>query len=381
MRNLARTTPPRDPPSPGAVGPPIPAPFPIPQYAASDSQVEDTPASDAVDTENVDQLRSALRAEMAGGWVTGGAAFVPNVIQPSENEKGFSDMPSDEEVEKFLETYNGFKWTSCHGTPSKGPGDGASASGARTRTSLHPRKASGNRHPAPSSQSPEDSRPPWWTWTCLPNDPDEEAELDKPFETIMNDILKFFGRSTRQAIATHGQQMPHSRDVHATELKTSPDICIIGHGPSITKVQRLPNKPVYTHVAAPIELKHEKDAYEGKQPSLGEWQAEPHTNHKIQLAVYARECFVQQPNRRFVYGLLLTEKYVRLFQFDRAGCLFSGRIHIHRDAHMFVKLILALSTTDEAKLGFDTRIHWEDQDLYFSPKAYNTGERDNMLGR
>ncbi|EPQ51025.1 hypothetical protein GLOTRDRAFT_29445, partial [Gloeophyllum trabeum ATCC 11539] len=66
----------------------------------------------------------------------------------------------------------------------------------------------------------------------------------------------------------------------------------------------------------------------------------------------------------FVYGLLLTEKHVRLYQFDRAGAVFSGRVPIHNEATTFVKLILALSTVDEVQLGFNDRIRWKNNDLY-----------------
>ncbi|EPQ49894.1 hypothetical protein GLOTRDRAFT_97328, partial [Gloeophyllum trabeum ATCC 11539] len=279
--------------------PPPPSPPPSGhQYAPSDSQVTDTPLksnADSLDTKKVDQLQWALREELEDSWVDGGAAFVARVMEPKKGEKGFPDIPSDAKIMQFLRQCEHFKFEE-----TSAPKAGVSAKSTRTRkTSLRSKRASSDAYGGSSGEPAAET----------PESPVLEKDLYKPFETIMNDILKFFGRSTRQAIATHGQQMPHSRDVHATELKTSPDICIIGHGPSITKVQRLPNKPVYTHVAAPIELKREKDAYEGKQPSLGEWQAEPHTNHKIQLAVYARECFVQQPNRRFVYGLLLTEKF------------------------------------------------------------------------
>ncbi|EPQ55904.1 hypothetical protein GLOTRDRAFT_28364, partial [Gloeophyllum trabeum ATCC 11539] len=67
----------------------------------------------------------------------------------------------------------------------------------------------------------------------------------------------------------------------------------------------------------------------------------------------------------FVYSLLMTERTVQVFQFDRGGVVYSRPVNIHQEAETFVKIILALSTADEGKLGFDTRIQWHGHYRYF----------------
>ncbi|RXW23162.1 hypothetical protein EST38_g2681 [Candolleomyces aberdarensis] len=75
-----------------------------------------------------------------------------------------------------------------------------------------------------------------------------------------------------------------------------------------------------------------------------------------QQAVYARQIFIQQPNRRFVRTLVITEEEVLLYHFDRSGshCYVMPRCN----PHIFVKIILGLSSLDEEVLGLDTSVQW-----------------------
>ncbi|KAJ7116508.1 hypothetical protein C8R44DRAFT_739215 [Mycena epipterygia] len=111
--------------------------------------------------------------------------------------------------------------------------------------------------------------------------------------------------------------LPHNSDDAAEKpLKSEPDISIFGSGPSATKGTTLSPQPSYSEVA-----------------SL--WE-------KGQVAVYAREVFIQQPDRRFVYVPIMTGE----------------RIDYHTDAAFFVKLVILLSSFTEELLGFDTSIYW-----------------------
>ncbi|KAJ2915889.1 hypothetical protein MD484_g4501, partial [Candolleomyces efflorescens] len=80
---------------------------------------------------------------------------------------------------------------------------------------------------------------------------------------------------------------------------------------------------------------------------------------KQQHAVYARQFFIQQPHRRFVRTLNVTEHAVRFFHFDRSG--------VHDEVFLdwedtnpyeFVRLLLGVCSLDEEGLGFDTTIAW-----------------------
>jgi hypothetical protein len=71
-----------------------------------------------------------------------------------------------------------------------------------------------------------------------------------------------------------------------------------------------------------------------------------------------RQIFVHQPNRRFVRVLVLSGHQLRLFHFDRSGAQYTPSLDIHDDPHTFVRLILGLSSPNEADIGLDTSIRW-----------------------
>jgi hypothetical protein len=70
---------------------------------------------------------------------------------------------------------------------------------------------------------------------------------------------------------------------------------------------------------------------------------------------------MRQHNRRCVYVLLITESTMTLYMFDRSGVCRSCPIDIHKRAADFVRLLLGVWSPDDAVVGFDTTISW-DQD-------------------
>lgn len=72
-----------------------------------------------------------------------------------------------------------------------------------------------------------------------------------------------------------------------------------------------------------------------------------------------RQIFIQQPNRRFVRNLLITEEVCHLYHFDRSGGQYTPPINIHEDPVTFIRLVLGLSAADENVLGLDSSIRWE----------------------
>jgi hypothetical protein len=68
--------------------------------------------------------------------------------------------------------------------------------------------------------------------------------------------------------------------------------------------------------------------------------------------------FVQQPNRRFIRDIDLSRTRLRLFHWDRTGIESSDTINIHENPHIFIRIVLGISSPDEEELGFDTSIQW-----------------------
>ncbi|KAJ2930116.1 hypothetical protein H1R20_g6984, partial [Candolleomyces eurysporus] len=89
-----------------------------------------------------------------------------------------------------------------------------------------------------------------------------------------------------------------------------------------------------------------------------EGEESPVSEQLVHIAIYARQLFIHQPNRRFVRVLVLTGQYLRLFHFDRSGVQYTPLLDIHTNPHTFVRLVLGLSSPNENDIGLDTSIQW-----------------------
>ncbi|KAJ7075163.1 hypothetical protein B0H15DRAFT_867716 [Mycena belliarum] len=181
-----------------------------------------------------------------------------------------------------------------------------------------------------------------------------EARLYEPLVDLMEKILEQFGQleekeagtviKRRKVVNTHGAFMRHNTaDGKKSILKTEPDITIFGTGPSATDGPEFSKKPSYSEAASLWEIKTKPDFT---------------SDERGQVACYAREVLIQQPNRRFVYATLMTGNILRILRFDRAGCYYSQPIDFHKNANFFVKLVVLLGSLNEDLLGFDTSITW-----------------------
>jgi len=70
------------------------------------------------------------------------------------------------------------------------------------------------------------------------------------------------------------------------------------------------------------------------------------------------QCFLQQHNRHFVIGYLLTERRFRLVRLDRSGPMEYPWIDIHTQATVFLKCIVLIAGQDLQKLGFDPKVYY-----------------------
>ncbi|TFK46697.1 hypothetical protein OE88DRAFT_1729006 [Heliocybe sulcata] len=189
-------------------------------------------------------------------------------------------------------------------------------------------------------------------WTSVPGCSASFARVKRAYLTIINDILRHFGRDgTRQAVDTQGHRMGYNDEVE-TRMATSPNISIMGCGTHIDPGQSIYDPPHYAQVLAPIEI---------------DTNCLPLKVLIYHLAVYARFVLYCHPTRHFVLCLLLTRYTVRLVQFDRGGGIYSSAVNIHKDPETFVRFILGISSLNESDLGFDPRIYWRLRRQYFKP--------------
>ncbi|KAF6760807.1 hypothetical protein DFP72DRAFT_1092094 [Ephemerocybe angulata] len=185
---------------------------------------------------------------------------------------------------------------------------------------------------------------------------DLEDELYTPLVDIINGIIGHLGKpdegdvsATRTAIDTHKAWYIHHDN---KDNMTRPDLAILSTGPSFE--EPLPKKRTkrepghwnvgYSNVASVFDVKRDCDNYTDEQIK--------------QLAVYIRQIYISQPNRRHCRSLIITETLVRLLHYDRSGAFVTWFINFHDDPYTFVRLILGLSSYNEETLGLDTSVQW-----------------------
>ncbi|KAL1742499.1 hypothetical protein HDZ31DRAFT_65919 [Schizophyllum fasciatum] len=199
-------------------------------------------------------------------------------------------------------------------------------------------------------------------WRFVPAKAANERLLYGPHSAMFHAVLARFKMPNRRFILTADITMEHEPDQREA-LVTRPDYSIVGKGPVVNgKGRFLPSDDTfdvawadYTNLAAVGDGKTERSS------SL--------FNNGVQLAVYARQCFLQQHNRDFVYGFIMTEKRFRVYRFDRSGMMSTVAVDYHKQAASFVHLLRLISSTHDASIGFNTT-------LYFGPIS---GKRTRFL--
>ncbi|CAA7262391.1 unnamed protein product [Cyclocybe aegerita] len=200
-------------------------------------------------------------------------------------------------------------------------------------------------------------------WDGLNPETQLEKDLYDPLCNIFEQVVATFKLEQREVIPTFNIQIKHIEDCLAdSTLKTSPDLFFYGsdtnfHAENLQLKRK--EKANYRYCASPCEVKTEKNLTEGVV---------------TQVAVYARQCFIQQGNRHYVYSLVITEERVFLLQFDRNGVLRTQSFDIHKKPKDFIYLILLVSSPDCATLGFDTNVYWKEDKRYITTLNEN-GER------
>ncbi|KAJ3549042.1 hypothetical protein NMY22_g1041 [Coprinellus aureogranulatus] len=182
-------------------------------------------------------------------------------------------------------------------------------------------------------------------WASLTKNGANKTNLTRCFVTVISSIISHFHRSlppgvTRQAIDTHDIKFMHSSGKHWTK----PAISIKASGPSF----EVPGSSSlcglgFTNVSAVFDVNTE-----GSRMADNIGRSDAH----------CRQIFMQQPNRHFVRSLTLTDKHFRLVHYDRSGTYVSPPLDIHKDAEVFVRVIIGLSSPNENILGLDTTVQW-----------------------
>ncbi|KAF9486555.1 hypothetical protein BDN70DRAFT_774253, partial [Pholiota conissans] len=195
-------------------------------------------------------------------------------------------------------------------------------------------------------------------WHKVPRECTDVQQLYRPFRTIVDAVCDHFGYAQSRPVVdsfhippaklffSEPHQLEGSR-YRSEPLKRVPHLMALGleganFGPLPSPFE---SGPSYTSMISPVEI--QIDAKLNFHSDLA------------QLGLYARQCFMRQQNRMFVYTLLITETTVRLYMFDRSGVCYSRPYNIHVSAVDFVRILLGVWSPEDQDVGFDTTVYWE----------------------
>ncbi|RXW17568.1 hypothetical protein EST38_g8280 [Candolleomyces aberdarensis] len=183
-------------------------------------------------------------------------------------------------------------------------------------------------------------------WVRIPEGPALASDLHQPLCIIINSIVQYLGspglKDTRKAVNTDTTAFKCPA-IDSAKHTSPPNIVIKASGPSFTPPKcaslGFPNAAACIDANLDAELVCDLDQV-------------------AEMSFYAKEMFIEQPNRFFVRSLLITEQQVRLFHFDRSGAQYTPFFNIHKEAHTFIRLILGLCAVNEVVLGLDGTVQW-----------------------
>ena len=109
-------------------------------------------------------------------------------------------------------------------------------------------------------------------------------------------------------------------------------------------------------MSEPARMTHEE-----LQKRLGELQVRIKLDPREQVASYALETLSSNALKSATLGLVIMNDMVEIWYFDRAGCLGSDILELHKedDFYIFVNAIMAIASASATNLGFDPCFAYE----------------------
>ncbi|KAF9476023.1 hypothetical protein BDN70DRAFT_882988 [Pholiota conissans] len=193
-------------------------------------------------------------------------------------------------------------------------------------------------------------------WRDVPSNCSTVQELFKPMRAIVDSIMEYFCYDSLRPVVDSFNiprdklefRGPRKSSKQLSErFKQLPHMMAVGLQGSNFGQQPSPSEsgPSYARAVSLLELQTEERIH--------------FEDDLVQMAIYVRQCFLGQQNRRFVYVLLATELKVYLHVFDRSGVCCSLPFNIHTQAVDFVRMILGVWSPNDSNVGIDTSIYWK----------------------
>ncbi|KAF5331419.1 hypothetical protein D9611_011862 [Ephemerocybe angulata] len=197
----------------------------------------------------------------------------------------------------------------------------------------------------------------------LPHFPTTTKEFHEPLINILKTIVKVSGRMgrggrAREVVDTNGMCFEHPSRGVPDGFYLAPDAVVKARGnsfelPSVSACSAVDKTVGYTNVTTVMVFKLDSKTSDVEDDIIDD--------EVYRMGLFAKAIFLCQPNRLFVRVLVITEKRVRLIQYDRAGALYTPLINYHDNPRMLIRFVVGLASRYEDQLGLDTSVQWGTQ--------------------
>ncbi|KAF8573423.1 hypothetical protein K439DRAFT_1642992 [Ramaria rubella] len=182
-------------------------------------------------------------------------------------------------------------------------------------------------------------RSPSSRWKNVPLKAMTRRKLRIPLLAVLNGILGHYDQIKAREFA----------DASSATLATPRPF---PSSPAILLRRRIDSPLGYEEGLSCIEVFLEADKHE----EIRDRQSGRYLEARERLALHTSALFRKQPNRRFAYGLLISERTLEIYMFDRAGGVRSETLDYHKNWTVFCAIIAGISSLKEELLGFDLTI-------------------------
>ncbi|KZV71162.1 hypothetical protein PENSPDRAFT_650916 [Peniophora sp. CONT] len=180
-------------------------------------------------------------------------------------------------------------------------------------------------------------------WTKFPvKQPQNEASLYKPMIEILQAITKECSSIAEDDITIKTTWIDqHERCIksHRNEVDWKPDVFSVRQGSPRKRGDNgvTPKEIWWRMVQTILEIKKRGDT------SLA----------LVQLLRYIRQALCEQPDRRFMYGLVLAGKFLQVWHVDRSGAIAPKQFDIHKRPDLLIQTVVALLVKPPKDMGWD----------------------------
>ena len=173
-------------------------------------------------------------------------------------------------------------------------------------------------------------------WKGIPSEPKTASQLYTPLNNLLNNILQIlalFDDARRFLNTSRKRVYPNLK------FPIWPPLLLVGAGRHFmcTPVKR--PLPEYSLGISALEIRLEK---------------QDEASARDRLATIMQQMFLYQYNRRYAFGLVISQQTLTMHMFDRSGVLSSPSIDYHAHPNQFCAIIAGLASMEETRLGLDT---------------------------